>query len=429
MQFPVIQASPIDLSAMPSEHSGAAEEDQAASEAFASLLQELLVLFAPSVAAVMDDSGDAAAAEAASAADDAVTNTAIAANAGSTKNSTSGLAISADAATAATTPGMAFPEPAETSPTPAEPQTFPAGAPRLLEATEVAAAAHAASSVSAAETESASSSAQTEEVSEAQLQNLLKEAPGNPKATGVSGRRVPGSGAKTATLSTAVKPAPEEPPPANVVRLLGNKALAGSQASVQEVSQAMKKTPERQDTARAPDAVNLAPPMALPEPKSSAAGPAPLASTAATVKLDEIVEQVVQTVKLNLRHEESSVRLQLHPPALGELGVEIFHQGEDVAVRLVSQNPGVREALQAQVQMLRDSLTRDGVQTAQVVVAADPSLGLQFQKQSQRGTGQQYTGAARRAPSKQSYIEAPADLSDSTRPVGAWHPGELNVFV
>lgn len=105
---------------------------------------------------------------------------------------------------------------------------------------------------------------------------------------------------------------------------------------------------------------------------------------------EAMVEKVMWMSSQNLR----SVEIQLDPAELGPLEIHIQHRGQELQVQFVSQNPSVREALEAQMHRLRDMFGQQGLEQAQVTVA-DRSAGDQ---PGQRGGQAPERTAGRAAP-------------------------------
>ncbi|CEA06049.1 putative flagellar hook-length control protein FliK [Pseudomonas saudimassiliensis] len=87
---------------------------------------------------------------------------------------------------------------------------------------------------------------------------------------------------------------------------------------------------------------------------------------------EAMIEKVMWMSSQNLR----SVEIQLDPAELGPLEIHIQHRGQELQVQFVSQNPSVREALEAQMHRLRDMFGQQGLEQAEVTVA-DRSAGDQ----------------------------------------------------
>jgi flagellar hook-length control protein FliK len=94
---------------------------------------------------------------------------------------------------------------------------------------------------------------------------------------------------------------------------------------------------------------------------------------------EAMVERVMWMSSQNLR----SVEIQLDPAELGPLEIHIQNRGQELQVQFISQNPGVREALEGQMHRLREMFAGQGLEQAEVTVA-DRSAG----EQARQGEGQ-----------------------------------------
>lgn len=98
---------------------------------------------------------------------------------------------------------------------------------------------------------------------------------------------------------------------------------------------------------------------------------------------DAMVEKIQWMSSQNLR----SVEIRLDPAELGPMEIHIQTRGQEHQVQFVSQNPSVREALEAQMFRLRESFSQQGMDLVNVSVG-DSSVGQQAGQDSQgRSTG------------------------------------------
>ncbi|SDS17179.1 flagellar hook-length control protein FliK [Halopseudomonas sabulinigri] len=87
---------------------------------------------------------------------------------------------------------------------------------------------------------------------------------------------------------------------------------------------------------------------------------------------ESVVNKVMWMSSQNLK----SVEIQLDPAELGPLEIKIQTRGLEHQVQFVSQNPGVREALEGQVHRLRELFSQQGVDQLDVSVS-DGNSGQQ----------------------------------------------------
>ncbi|WP_150306120.1 flagellar hook-length control protein FliK [Pseudomonas saliphila] len=92
------------------------------------------------------------------------------------------------------------------------------------------------------------------------------------------------------------------------------------------------------------------------------------------------VEKVMWMSSQNLR----SVEIKLDPAELGPLEIHIQNRGQEHQVQFVSQNPSVREALEAQMFRLREMFSQQGMDQVNVTVS-DGSAGQQSGREAHAG--------------------------------------------
>ncbi|WP_193074720.1 flagellar hook-length control protein FliK [Pseudomonas sp. FME51] len=131
---------------------------------------------------------------------------------------------------------------------------------------------------------------------------------------------------------------------------------------------------------------------------------------------EAMVEKVMWMSSQNLR----SVEIQLDPAELGPLEIHIQQRGQELQVQFVSQNPSVREALEAQMHRLRDMFGQQGMEQADVTVA-DRSAGEQSRqgdgRPSERSIAQTQGSSALNAGSN-------GDIDEQPRSAAQWSPAQ-----
>ncbi|WP_339650637.1 flagellar hook-length control protein FliK [Halopseudomonas pelagia] len=92
---------------------------------------------------------------------------------------------------------------------------------------------------------------------------------------------------------------------------------------------------------------------------------------------DALIDKMQWMSSQNLR----SVEIRLDPAELGPLEIHIQTRGQEHQVQFVSQNPSVREALEAQMFRLRESFSQQGLDLVNVSVG-DSAVGQQARQES-----------------------------------------------
>lgn len=84
---------------------------------------------------------------------------------------------------------------------------------------------------------------------------------------------------------------------------------------------------------------------------------------------EEIVNQVKDFIKVNISPETTSMELQLHPASLGTVYMNIRSQNGIVTAQLLVQSEAVRESLEAQMLVLKETMEEQGTRVEAVEVA------------------------------------------------------------
>jgi hypothetical protein len=115
-------------------------------------------------------------------------------------------------------------------------------------------------------------------------------------------------------------------------------------------------------------------------------GPAPDAVTkqgARPIPL-HVVNQVARQISLSLQRGENHLRLQLRPPHLGAIQIDMDMKDSVLKIGMTTENNSVKEFLMSSIQELRDSMVQQGVKLERLDVQVNYNLG-QSMAQARRG--------------------------------------------
>jgi flagellar hook-length control protein FliK len=139
------------------------------------------------------------------------------------------------------------------------------------------------------------------------------------------------------------------------------------------------------------DADNVARGDTLAESAPAAAGTAPILpahspagssrtvphAAAVTTEPKDLPAAVVSRAQVMIRRGESSAIINLDPPSLGKLRLEIAADGAAVAARVTVQSAEVRDLIQATLPQLRESFAQNGLTVQSFEVHVDARDGGQ----------------------------------------------------
>ena len=97
-----------------------------------------------------------------------------------------------------------------------------------------------------------------------------------------------------------------------------------------------------------------------------------------------VVNQVARQMSLSLQRGENHLRLQLRPPRLGAIQIDMDMKDSVLKIGLTTENNSVKEFLISSVQELRDSLVQHGVKLERLDVQVNYNLG-ESMAQARRG--------------------------------------------
>lgn len=82
----------------------------------------------------------------------------------------------------------------------------------------------------------------------------------------------------------------------------------------------------------------------------------------------EIMDQIMDYMKVAVKPEMTSLEMQLHPESLGTLHIQISNREGAVTAQFIAQNESVKAALESQVMELKENLEQQGVKVEAVEV-------------------------------------------------------------
>lgn len=107
-------------------------------------------------------------------------------------------------------------------------------------------------------------------------------------------------------------------------------------------------------------------------------------SSAWTAETRNIMDQIMDYMKLHLSPDATSLEMQLHPASLGTLQVQIASKGGIVTANFITQNEAVKAALESQMIQLRESFEEQGVKIEAIEVTVQTH---EFERNLEQGRG------------------------------------------
>lgn len=98
----------------------------------------------------------------------------------------------------------------------------------------------------------------------------------------------------------------------------------------------------------------------------------------------DIMRQIMDYMKLNLKGDMSSMEMQLHPASLGTLQIQIASKGGVVTANFIAQSEAVKAALETQMVELQERFAEQGVKVEAIEVTVQTH---QFEQNLEQGRG------------------------------------------
>lgn len=107
-------------------------------------------------------------------------------------------------------------------------------------------------------------------------------------------------------------------------------------------------------------------------------------------QMQDIVNQVVEKIKVTLSSDSTSMEMQLNPENLGKVNVSVVSKNGEMTATFVVENQLAKEALESQMTTLRESFNEQGikVEAIEVMVAEQGLSQDQFSNQNGEGSFQ-----------------------------------------
>lgn len=107
----------------------------------------------------------------------------------------------------------------------------------------------------------------------------------------------------------------------------------------------------------------------------------------------DIMRQIMDYMRINLKAEAPTMEMQLHPASLGTLQIQIASKGGVVTANFIAQNEAVKAALESQMVQLQEQFEEQGVKVAAIEVTVQTHQFEQNLEQGRRGAGQEQESA------------------------------------
>lgn len=117
--------------------------------------------------------------------------------------------------------------------------------------------------------------------------------------------------------------------------------------------------------------------------------PAPVSAGYQSAQTQDIMNQIMDHMKINLKADVQELQMQLHPASLGTVNVQIASKDGAVTAHFTTQNETVRAVIETQLVQLKQQFEEQGIKVDAVeVTVANHQYGEQFSQEHENTNGQ-----------------------------------------
>lgn len=100
----------------------------------------------------------------------------------------------------------------------------------------------------------------------------------------------------------------------------------------------------------------------------------------------DIMRQIMDYMKVQIKPGISNLEMQLHPASLGTLQIQVASKGGVLTAQFITQNESVKAALESQMIQLKENFAEQGIQVEAIEVTVQTH---QFEQNLEQGRGKQ----------------------------------------
>lgn len=123
-----------------------------------------------------------------------------------------------------------------------------------------------------------------------------------------------------------------------------------------------------------------------------------------------IMRQIMDFMKIQVKADTSSLEMQLHPESLGTLQVQVASKGGVLTANFITENETVKAVLESQMIQLKESFAEQGVKVDAIEVTVQTH---QFESNLEQGRGRQQEESQRKGRTRRINLNAPLDMEDA----------------
>ena len=153
--------------------------------------------------------------------------------------------------------------------------------------------------------------------------------------------------------------------------------------------------------------------LQAPETPTEAEMPEPVNVEYRSLQTEEIMNQILDYMKINLKADTQTMELQLHPASLGTLNVQIMAKDGGLTAHFTTQNEAVRAVIETQLIQLKNQFEEQGIKVDAVeVTVANHAYGQQLSQNNDNAQQEQAKSGKGRRRINLDQIDGEEDLEE-----------------
>lgn len=126
-----------------------------------------------------------------------------------------------------------------------------------------------------------------------------------------------------------------------------------------------------------------------------------------SVETQDLMRQIMDYMKVQVKPDTSSMEMQLHPESLGTLHINVASKDGVLTANFVTQNEAVKAALESHIVQLKENFAEQGIKVAAIEVTVQTH---QFEQNLDQGRGQEQDGSHRGTRTRRIRLDGPLDM-------------------
>lgn len=123
----------------------------------------------------------------------------------------------------------------------------------------------------------------------------------------------------------------------------------------------------------------------------------------------DIMKQVMDYMKIQVKPDMSNLEMQLHPESLGSLQIHVASKGGNITAQFVTQNESVKAALESQMIQLKESFAEQGIKVDAIEVTVQTH---QFEQNLEQGRSRQQEETGRRTRTRRIQLDGAFSIDE-----------------